>query len=107
MPERCTVFVKVDEDAIRGATFGVLQRPLCADLHFSALMDPENENEDLSILGQTYLRQAVISIYIYHMLAGLRWANVVRIHSGDEPGADVEFASKAEAMVFKLSAGVR
>jgi hypothetical protein len=107
MPERCTVFVKVDEDAIRGAIFGVLQRPLCGDLHFSALMDPDNENEDMSILGQTHLRQAVISIYIYHVLAGFRWTNVVRIHSGDEPGADVEFATKEDAMIFKLAAGVR
>lgn len=36
MAERCMVVVKVDEDAIRGATYGVLQRPMCGDLHFSA-----------------------------------------------------------------------
>ena len=107
MSECCTVFVKVDEDAVRRGTYGLLQRPLCGKLHLSTLMNPDNENEDLSILGQTHLRQAVIAVYVYNILAGYEWKNVLSIHAGDGPGAVVEFASKEHAMIFKLGTMTR
>jgi hypothetical protein len=70
-------------------------------------MDPDNENEDLSILGQTHLRQAVIAVYVYKILSGYKWKNVLSIHAGDELGAVVEFASKEHAMIFKLGTMAR
>jgi hypothetical protein len=97
-----TLFVQVDAKAVERDLWELLNTD-----EMSLLMDVDNENaQDYGhgITGQEYLLKAIICAHVYRTLDGFKWRNV------DKPslerskfGAEVEFTTKADAMLWKLS----
>ena len=98
-----TMFVEVDPNEVRS---GVWQLLFNDTFDLTELTNGENENSQAhgwGITGQHHLNAAVVSLILYRKLQGLRWTNVANVQTGSNAGADVEFLTKADAMVFKLT----
>lgn len=98
-----TRFVQIDTHVVRGQIQGLLQRPLTGRLHFGDVLDPDNLNEDQSCTAQVYMTKMVIALNLYRVLHGYQWKNVIHVVDGDICGAEVEFASKDEALRFDVN----
>lgn len=98
-----TLFVAVDARAVEADLWDTLN----SNPTMALLMDVENENAmafGSDIIGQTHLTKAIICAHVYRRIEGFDWLNVsepdlVR----DNTGAEVEFETKADAMLWKLS----
>ncbi len=99
------MFVGVDPYEVRR---GVWQLLFNDTYDLTPLTNADNENGEAygrTITGQQHLNEAVVSLLLYGKLAGYNWKNVLNVQVGCKCGAEVEFASKADAMLFKLAHG--
>jgi len=97
------MFVEVDPYEVRQ---GVWQLLFNDTYDLTQLTYADNENGEAygrTITGQQHLNAAVVSLLLYGKLGGYHWTNVLNVQTGKRCGAEVEFASKAEAMLFKLA----
>lgn len=97
-----TMFVEVDPYEVRQ---GVWQLLFNDTYDLTPLTNADNENSEIhgrTITGQQHLNAAVVSLLLYGKLAGYNWTNVLNVQTGRTCGADVEFSTKADAMLFKL-----
>ncbi|WP_105405065.1 hypothetical protein [Neorhizobium sp. T7_12] len=100
-----TLFVEVDKDAVLYD-----EQYLClsafvlpSGIKVNEAYAGKNENENFIIAAQERLRQAVVALHVYRLIEGNAWLNLREITArGDRYGADVEFKTKADAMLFKL-----
>jgi hypothetical protein len=94
-----TLTIQIDDSAVL--------RDLYVFLHtneFEPLMDVDNENANLGpIVGQDYLVKAIICTHVYERLRGYKWRSIGRVGGLNDCFADVEFQSKADAMLWKLA----
>ncbi len=103
-----TLFLDVDPGKVQGAEYSICFTNEVDNFGLGFLFAVENENDDRTMVGLEHLCKAIVSTHVYKMLDGFKWQNILEIeYSNDRCGALVEFASKADAMVFKLSCSVQ
>lgn len=95
-----TMFVEVDAKKVESEVFNHLMTA-----EFVELTNAENENANMSMIGQQLLFKVIVCKHIYMALRGYKRLNVLPVEGywNQQCGANVEFRTQADAMLFKLS----
>lgn len=101
-----TMFVPIDVNEVQKAEYDIFQTHWDHNFGLDVLFEVESENEDRGIVGLDHLRKALIAVRLYNVLSGFKWRNIIDIiYDADQCGANVEFESVQDAMLFKLANG--
>ena len=98
------MYIAVDHSKVQCSEYNI-----CFSSHFDTwglnnLFLVESENDGVGMTGLCHLRKALIASQIYDMLQEHYFLNIKEItYENDRSGAVVEFRSKEEAMVWKLT----